>query len=80
MGRGTVSVSETLMTPDTSAPLGIGSKHYSVSIPAYLHPVHRLLHPECVCVYPQVCPVCGTTVSQSFCREMLYNSTKLQSM
>lgn len=53
MGRGSVSVSETLTTPDTSAPLGIGSKHYSVSIPAYLHPVHRLLH------------VCGA-FSQSF--------------
>lgn len=44
MGRGSVSVSEMLTTPDTSAPLGIGSKHYSVSIPAHLHPVHRLLH------------------------------------
>ena len=46
---------------DITAPLGISSKHYAVSIPVYLHPVYRLpdhIISLCVCVCVCVCLCC----------------------
>lgn len=58
MRRGNCLASVTVTTPDISVPSGIGSKHYTCSIIAYLHPVYWLLDPilyvgECVFLYPE---------------------------